>query len=548
MIRRYAIILFLIFFIISFFPVLNIASADEEHIDISQQVDDECHFFEEYTFQEFEPNIDLMTEIQVKVANMYCGTQDLTLSLEKPLGNVLTNLSSPCLETSNFTCDWLSYDIEDTDVNPGELYYLVLHYPIGGEYSWSGSISDPYPGFYSDYSIDWDYCFRILGYNKTVFIPTIEITDIEVENDLYEPGETVLIDVKLSNDGDALNLIVNTVIKDYDTSKKIDTLNFEIINGMSGQCVLAQEWNSTSIEPGEYLVESTLSETNGSTYDKKSQRFTLGTIKGEIKQFSVEPDEFFIGDNIYLNLSFLNNGTENLDCTCHIDIKNISGSNIKNYKEEIKNLKPSNIINISKIWDTDEIKKGSHNITCYVDYEQKTTKVLSEIVNAKNKTTIPEETNNETNGNTSNNTVKPSKNQNNQNDEIPNGAIAASILIAGVIGSIAAPIISETIKYKYFLLLGLLFPLFTRIHKNEALESPFRDEIYGYIKTNPGTHYTKIKRKLEIGNGTLAHHLSILEKTGYITSRTEQRLTEEGAILSAPASSPTLQPSASTAQ
>jgi len=63
--------------------------------------------------------------------------------------------------------------------------------------------------------------------------------------------------------------------------------------------------------------------------------------------------------------------------------------------------------------------------------------------------------------------------------------------------------------------------LFTRIKKDEGLENFERGRIYGFIENNPGTHYTEIMKKLGIGNGTLSHHLHMLEKMNMIKSRHE---------------------------
>lgn len=48
-----------------------------------------------------------------------------------------------------------------------------------------------------------------------------------------------------------------------------------------------------------------------------------------------------------------------------------------------------------------------------------------------------------------------------------------------------------------------------------------RGRIYGFIENNPGTHYTEIMKNLGIGNGTLSHHLHMLEKMNMIKSRRE---------------------------
>ncbi|UCD12965.1 MAG: helix-turn-helix domain-containing protein [Thermoplasmatales archaeon] len=80
---------------------------------------------------------------------------------------------------------------------------------------------------------------------------------------------------------------------------------------------------------------------------------------------------------------------------------------------------------------------------------------------------------------------------------------------------------TETGKYKFLALLTLLIPLYSRIQKEDVLDQFVRGQIYGYIKTNPGVHYNQIRRGMDIKNGTLSYHLSVLEKTELIKSRRE---------------------------
>jgi predicted transcriptional regulator len=54
-----------------------------------------------------------------------------------------------------------------------------------------------------------------------------------------------------------------------------------------------------------------------------------------------------------------------------------------------------------------------------------------------------------------------------------------------------------------------------------SLENFERGRIYGFIENNPGTYYTEIMKNLGIGNGTLSHHLYMLEKMNMIKSRQE---------------------------
>ena len=46
-----------------------------------------------------------------------------------------------------------------------------------------------------------------------------------------------------------------------------------------------------------------------------------------------------------------------------------------------------------------------------------------------------------------------------------------------------------------------------------------RDIIYHYIRLHPGTHLRKISKDLALGMGDVQHHLTTLEKTGFVKAR-----------------------------
>ncbi len=68
-------------------------------------------------------------------------------------------------------------------------------------------------------------------------------------------------------------------------------------------------------------------------------------------------------------------------------------------------------------------------------------------------------------------------------------------------------------------LISLILPLYTRIKKEEVLDNEIRGMIRGYIIANPGDNYNSIKRALDLNNGTLAHHLRVLERADVIQSK-----------------------------
>ena len=99
--------------------------------------------------------------------------------------------------------------------------------------------------------------------------------------------------------------------------------------------------------------------------------------------------------------------------------------------------------------------------------------------------------------------------------------VAATIAFCGVALALALAARTEAGKYR---LAGLLFPLYTRLRKEEMLDHETRGLLRGFICAEPGVHYNDILRRLKLSNGTASYHLMALEREGFIKSRSDGRL------------------------
>ena len=115
----------------------------------------------DFDWQEFVPTMVRHTRIEVKIVQWYGGSDDLKLSIERPLGTILRYKELSVNDIPGY-CDWVSFDIQDIDLVPGQSYYIKLTAPLGSEYGWGSSPRDPYPqGDSSKGSgTGWDWCFR----------------------------------------------------------------------------------------------------------------------------------------------------------------------------------------------------------------------------------------------------------------------------------------------------------------------------------------------------------------------------------------------------
>jgi len=71
--------------------------------------------------------------------------------------------------------------------------------------------------------------------------------------------------------------------------------------------------------------------------------------------------------------------------------------------------------------------------------------------------------------------------------------------------------------------LALVFPLYTRLARNDLLEDGLRPKIVELLRHNPGLGITDVCERLDIGWGTAVHHLTRLEGAGLVVSQDSGR-------------------------
>ncbi len=79
---------------------------------------------------------------------------------------------------------------------------------------------------------------------------------------------------------------------------------------------------------------------------------------------------------------------------------------------------------------------------------------------------------------------------------------------------------SENFKYFTF---KFFIPMYSRLQKDTLADEPTRQRLLTTIYTEPGSNFTLLKEKLGLHNGTLAHHLNILESNQMIASHRSGR-------------------------
>ena len=73
--------------------------------------------------------------------------------------------------------------------------------------------------------------------------------------------------------------------------------------------------------------------------------------------------------------------------------------------------------------------------------------------------------------------------------------------------------------FRFGIYSALVTPLYTKLEKDDIFDQTNRRDIYSYLVKKPGANLSTIFKELDMGYGTLVHHLRVLERENHIRSR-----------------------------
>lgn len=232
--------------------------------------------------------------------------------------------------------------------------------------------------FYQDYTFDIEYVAS-----------TTTITELTADQDIYEPGEAVSVNIGLANSGGAQDVIVDAQVKRYGSGETVDGLLLQTLHALSGSASLTAQWDSASSEAGDYVVQVTLKDAGGNVLDEATVDFRLGLIAGEIARLTATPQRFKRGDDIAITLEVGNTGTAELSGTAMVRIRDEHGAMIQQYQHSFSDLMPAKTLVFQDTWNTSGAGEETYAIVAYVAYNSTSSAPRTIMVSTRVRTYLP---------------------------------------------------------------------------------------------------------------------------------------------------------------
>ncbi len=349
---------------------------DEDHVEIPEG---------DLLLEEGEPqvpyytvDVELPAGYEVRDVEMVERTGlSTTEGLDLPLMSM--RLDCACSERAGSTSpaageEWFPTQDIDWRVVPGadSSTLLIMIYPFFYNELTTGV------RFYQQYSFDIEYTTS-----------NVAIADLCTDKTVYHQGDTVMIDARLTNSGDAQSVVVDASIERYGSGETVDGLLLRSLHGLAGDASFSPRWDSTGAEPGHYYVQLVIRDTDGNTLNTKTQSFQLGLSSGEVTQLTATPESFDVGDSVDVSMVFSNTGTVPITGTARIEIQDDEGEAVETFVHDVANLATSEAVTIEETWDTSGAARGAYDVVGYVLYDSKSTTVERTTVSSETYVYLP---------------------------------------------------------------------------------------------------------------------------------------------------------------
>jgi hypothetical protein len=153
----------------------------------------------------------------------------------------------------------------------------------------------------------------------------------------------------------------------------VDALPERVLKNLRGghaTCDFA--WNTMGIPAGDYEAQLHLLSSSGDLLARSTLYLRLGRAAGQIEGITLSPGGFRVGDEIEMTAIFTNTGSEPLDGTITLVVRDASGAVADTFSGVFSNLLPSTSASFTQRWSS-TLSPRDCEIVAYASFRGETT-------------------------------------------------------------------------------------------------------------------------------------------------------------------------------
>jgi hypothetical protein len=200
-----------------------------------------------------------------------------------------------------------------------------------------------------------------------------ELAYVTLDQSLYEMGDTLTIDLGISNPSEAADFLVETTVRVSGDTPALGGLPTVVLHQVSGTSSLQQQIDPAALglPGGWYVVDVRLLDPSGTELDRIVRDFRLGQLAVETTLLSADTLRYSPGTPVSLHMEYRNRGIATSGKAI-IEVYDAQGAAVATFEKEITLLPVDAIGTFDVLWDTTGAK-GDYTVKAWVYYEAMTT-------------------------------------------------------------------------------------------------------------------------------------------------------------------------------
>jgi hypothetical protein len=200
------------------------------------------------------------------------AVQDVTLSSRSGLSSG-SGLNLPVAALA-----WDSDQVRaaPTEVQAGWWPAEVYHWEVVPDPGGGSRLTVRLAPFYYNAATTEHKFYQNYEFGITYQTSSASIELLETDQAAYPLGASVQIDLWLNNEGEAQDVLVETVIRSASSEEVVDGLPLRMLQGLAGLGTYMDQWDSTGSEEGDYRLEVTIRDGDGPVLDRAWTEFSIG--------------------------------------------------------------------------------------------------------------------------------------------------------------------------------------------------------------------------------------------------------------------------------